>query len=645
MFKIVSYTLITLIILFLTACGGSAPVRDIQQKDQSQARATTFDSTALSMMSSTQKINSAEQLLASAQGKSKQQKNTLLSNALLICTHIVSDYHQAGLVRNSGLTDISVEQYKHCLQLIETISPQLDMASLTFEQNNQYRLMSALLSLTNYQPEKTLIELNKDFNSGSPDLWALYYQLQAMTALQSGQREQAAKALINRHRYLITSQEKQHNQKLIWSALSGLNAETISNISSTDNNENIYIGWLELAHILRSSQDPQTQTHAVNFWLQSYPDHQADRQFIDYIIQTRQASLLNLKQVAILLPLEGKYSKPAKAILDGIMASHYKSPLSANIQLRIYNTSQGQSIDTSYQQAINDGADFIIGPLVKGKLEQLAQARQLALPTLALNSLEDAQQHTPDKLFQFGLSPEAAARMVAEKARQEGHYYAAVIAPESAWGKRMNTAFSKHWQLMGGVVSNSIVYQEELHDFSDVIKSMLNIDQSEVRKKEISRTIGRKVEFTPRRRQDIDMIFMAALPRQAKQIPLQITYHYGHDIPVYSTAHIVANYHNSRKNIDMDGVRFFDMPFLLGHTENTISQNSRYPNALYQRLFAMGVDSYQLAPYVNYLYQNPSESFAGDSGQITIDYNGHIIRHSPWATFDQGEIKLLDHES
>ena len=198
---------------------------------------------------------------------------------------------------------------------------------------------------------------------------------------------------------------------------------------------------------------------------------------------------------------------------------------------------------------------------------------------------------------------------------------------------------------MGGVVSNSIVYQEELHDFSDVIKSMLNIDQSEVRKKEISRTIGRKVEFTPRRRQDIDMIFMAALPRQAKQIPLQITYHYGHDIPVYSTAHIVANYHNSRKNIDMDGVRFFDMPFLLGHTENTISQNSRYPNALYQRLFAMGVDSYQLAPYVNYLYQNPSESFAGDSGQITIDYNGHIIRHSPWATFDQGEIKLLDHES
>ncbi|MCU7966769.1 MAG: penicillin-binding protein activator, partial [gamma proteobacterium symbiont of Bathyaustriella thionipta] len=129
-----------------------------------------------------------------------------------------------------------------------------------------------------------------------------------------------------------------------------------------------------------------------------------------------------------------------------------------------------------------------------------------------------------------------------------------------------------------------------------------------------------------------------------KQIPLQVIYHHGESVPIYSTAHIVANYHDARQNIDMDGVNFSDMPFLLGSTENTTSQQNTYQNSLYQRLFAMGVDSYQLAPYVNFLYKNPSESYAGDTGQITIDHNGHIIRALPWATFDQGNIKLINME-
>jgi len=53
------------------------------------------------------------------------------------------------------------------------------------------------------------------------------------------------------------------------------------------------------------------------------------------------------------------------------------------------------------------------------------------------------------------------------------------------------------------------------------------------------------------------MLFMAAFPKQAKQIPLQIIYHHGETIPIYSTAQIIADYHNNRQNIDIDGVIFF----------------------------------------------------------------------------------------
>ena len=712
MSKLYQFTSIFIVIVFFTGCGGSTTItKDTDSSDNTR----TVDSSAIATMSTAEKIDHAEKLFASAlslSSRNHSEKNTLLTNGLLLCTQILTDYHQLKLSRDLTAVDISPEQLDYSLQLTNKIMAQLNSAQLTQEQKNQYLLASAAISLTNYLAEKTLTQLNITFVSTQNELWSLYYQLRAMADYQLGQPSIAVKELIIRHDYLLSDKEKQSNLNLIWRYLARINVneQTQKNLLSlsTDNrtisnSDNIYFGWIELAKIIRASKNPQIMNNAVNFWLQSHPSHQADRAFINHIIQIRQASIITVRHIAVLLPAQGKLEKPAKAIRDGIMASHYKSSLSADIQLRFYDTGNGDHIGLTYQKAIDNGADFIIGPLAKSNVEVLSDSAQISVPTLALNSLEPVsieavnnleaesstepnsslelnnspepnnspernnsaelansseQQSTPEAdnisasgqlptgkseyLFQFGLSPESSARMVAEKARLDGHYYAAVMTPDSSWGKRMKNAFSAHWEKLGGVVADTVAYKSKEHDFSESIKSMLNINLSESRKKEVSRTIGRKVEFTPRRRQDIDMLFMAAFPRQAKQIPLQVIYHHGETIPIYSTAHIVANYHNARQNIDMDGVNFSDMPFLLGDAQDTASQQNTYQSTLYQRLFAMGVDSYQLAPYVNYLYQNPSESFSGDTGQLTINHDGHIIRSLPWATFNQGNIKLLN---
>ena len=665
--KLYQFTLIFIVILLFTGCGGSTTVkRDTKTADERKP----VDSSTIAAMSTDEKINYAEKLFNSALSSTSRdgpEKNTLLNNALLLCTQILVDSHQFKLSHEQTSSDISPEQYDYSLQLTNKIMAQLNTDQLTHQQKNQYLLTSATISLTNYQTEKTLMQLNTDFDSVQSEQWSLYYQLRAMAEFQLGQPSKAVKELIIRHGYLLSEKEKQANMSLIWSYLASLNLNEQSQksilatgidanktISDTDE---IYYGWLNLAKILRDSKDPQTMHNAINFWLQNYPSHQANRAFINRVIQIRQASIINVRHIAVLLPQQGKLAKPAKAIRDGIMASHYKSSLSSDIQLRFYDTSSDNNIWFTYQQAIDNGADFVIGPLAKSNVEALSDSAQFTIPTLALNSLESADgslqadgflqaegsKNVPTRkpnLFQFGLSPESAARMVAKKARQDGHYYAAVMVPDNLWGKRMKNAFSRQWEQSGGIIVDTVDYKSKDHDFSEAIKSMLNIDLSESRKKEVSRTIGRKLEFTPRRRQDIDMLFMAAFPRQAKQIPLQITYHHGETIPIYSTAHIVANYQNPRQNIDMDGVNFSDMPFLLGSIEDTASQQNTYQNTLYQRLFAMGVDSYQLAPYVEYLYKNPSESFSGDTGQITINSGGHIIRSLPWATFDQGNIQL-----
>ncbi len=703
MSKLYQFTAIFIAIVFLSGCPSKPHKKD---QDETAETTQTVEYSAVNDMSVDEKLNYAENLFDSAlsAGKTAAEKNTLLSNALMLCTEILVSSHQARISHNTAAPAISEEQFDYALTLSRKMLAQLNTALLTLEQKNQYQLTSAAISLSHYQAEKTLMLLNQDFDSVNNEQWALYYQLRAMADFQLGQPATAVKELIVRQGYLLDEQQKQRNMNLIWHYLASveLNAQNQSdqyngeNISKSDN---IYAGWLKLAQILRGSKDPQTLNYAINFWLQNYPAHPADRNFINGIIATRQASILKISQIAVLLPLQGKLAKPAKAIRDGILASHYQSSLSANIRLRFYDTSHEDYIWQTYQQAVDNGADFIIGPLAKSNLEVLAKASKLTIPTLALNSLESstapgaqnsaseavtaadaadnktatinpaennssaaqealqttvqvapetrptglpvqqAPQHT-EHLFQFGLSPESAARLVAQKARMDGHFYAAVIAPENNWGKRMKNAFTTYWEKSGGIVVDTVSYKPADHDFSGSIKSMLNIDLSEARRREVSRTIGRKVEFTPRRRQDIDMLFMAAFPRPAKQIPLQVIYHHGETIPVYSTAHIVANYQDPRQNLDMDGVIFADMPFLLGTVQGTASEQNIYQNTLYQRLFALGVDSYQLAPYVEYLYKNPSESFAGDTGKITINQDGHIVRSMPWASFNQGVVKL-----
>ncbi len=652
--KIYQFTSIFIIILFFTGCGGSTTIKPHTDKRADSTKTQTVDQSKITAMSTNEKIKQAEHLFESAlTSKNISEKNNLLINALLISTQIIVNSHQAKLSNTLAASETSLEQYDYSLQLTKKIMSQLNTDIFSNEQKNQYTLTSAAISLTNYQNEKTLSLLNIEFDSAQNKQWSLYYQIRAMADFQQGQSSKAVKELIIRHGYLASEPEKRANLNLIWNYLAAINLneqtemyqqETHSDKAS--DSETIYLGWLKLAKALRDSKDPQTMNHAINFWFQIYPSHQADRAFVNHIIQLRQESIIHVRHIAVLLPQQGKLAKPAKAIRDGIMASHYKSSLSSNIQLRFYDTSNADHIWLTYQKAIDNGADFVIGPLAKSNLEMLSESNELSVPTLALNSLEIDNNLTnklaakADNLFQFGLSPESSARMVAEKSRQDGHYYAAVMVPDNHWGQRMQKAFTSHWQESGGIVVDSVSYDSKEHDFSTAIKSMLNIDRSVSRKKEVSRTIGRKLEFTPRRRQDIDMLFMAALPRQAKQIPLQIIYHHGETIPVYSSSHIVSSYHNPRQNIDMDGVIFSDMPFLLGSVQDTASQENTYQNTLYQRLFAMGVDSYQLAPYVDYLYKNPSESFSGDTGKITIQQDGHIIRSLPWATFDQGNIIL-----
>ena len=142
-----------------------------------------------------------------------------------------------------------------------------------------------------------------------------------------------------------------------------------------------------------------------------------------------------------------------------------------------------------YQQAIDEGAQFVIGPLRKESVRQLLALPTLPVPILALNTIE-ADQAGSEYLFQFGLAPEDEAREVARRAWADGHLRAIALIPEGEWGTRIYRAFLDEWQALGGRMLEVGYYDAGKTDHGDAISASLNLDSSKARHKQIVSLAG-----------------------------------------------------------------------------------------------------------------------------------------------------------
>jgi hypothetical protein len=172
---------------------------------------------------------------------------------------------------------------------------------------------------------------------------------------------------------------------------------------------------------------------------------------------------------------------------------------------------------------------------------------------------------------------------------------------------------------------------------------MLNLDESEARHREIQRAIGVPLEFVPKRRGDIDFIFMIARSAQGRLLKPQINFFKGQDLPVYAISQIYGGGGNEVADIDLDGVIFGDMPWLLLDSgvyravRENLPQADMYRDDPLDRLFALGMDSYQLLFRLEAMKANPQLEFRGNTGQLSLAPDGTITRRLEWARFAEGK--------
>ncbi len=481
-----------------------------------------------------------------------------------------------------------------------------------------------------------------------PDQLAQIYEIQAQALSIRGKQLTAADKLIQREALLRDPADIEQNQIQLLETLGMLTNKQI--VSYRDKTANPTLkGWLDISLLQKQFKNqPSRMKKELKTWRSHNPTHPLHELTIATLIQPIDASRIGYPtHIAVLLPLSGKLQKPASAIRDGVMSAYYRSTQDPKPELRFYDTGDDEKdVQNIYDQAVDDGADFIIGPLNKSSVTQLADKSSLDRPTLALNYSDSTEKETKN-LYQISLLPEDEARQMAERARLDGHEYALVFYPEGPFGERLYTAFKQRWEEIGGKLVEAQAYDSKLNDFSGPIKRALNIDESQSRHRIVNSVIRANTTFTPRRRQDVDFIFLAAFPRQARQIGPQLKFHHAIDLPVYSTSHAYEGKLNPRMDRDINEVVFVDMPWVLGRASKgslKASVNQLWPDEQdrYTRLFALGIDAFEVIPHLQRLKDNPFSAFDGQTGNIQMGLMNRLNRRLSWAQFRNGVPVLIE---
>jgi outer membrane PBP1 activator LpoA protein len=502
------------------------------------------------------------------------------------------------------------------------------------DQQQLATVLEARLDLADRRPQAVLDRLATLQQPISVPVLRDAAAVRGQALFQLGRPVDAVRALVEREIWLDDAASILANQRLIWNGFQQYPPPA----APTPTGDRIVDGWLALAPIAAAAGGDLRR--ALLGWRQTYTDHPAAGGLLaELLAEQRSASFP--AQVALLLPLSSAQRSFALAIRDGFMAAYLAHNDTAATTIRVYDTTALGS-QQAYLRAQLDGAEFIVGPLLRPEVDQvIAQAG--FVPTLALNY---AQGETKGlgSFFQFALAPADEATEVADAAAARGARTAIALVPSNDRGYAILGNFRGEFEARGGQLLDFNGYDPALQDFSQTIAGLLNVTRSNQRERRLAANLGTPLQFEPRRRQDVDMIFVVADSATARLLTPQLKFFSAADIPTYATADVFTPGGAARDN-DLNGVIFADTPSLLAPdadaTELAKSLQSYWPQrSSLLRYFGMGFDAYRLiAPLYAGAEPWPLE---GMSGNLTVDGAGRIHRGLDLAQFRNGRPVMLD---
>ena len=465
--------------------------------------------------------------------------------------------------------------------------------------------------------DQLLANLVRD-NSAALDL--VLQEREARQAL-AGDWLAAAETLFQRTHARSGSRQDEAVSERLFGYLLRLDTATLTEASRKARDPN-WRQWLQMQLVYREGPD------ALAAWMtrpNALPQHPAMPRHVK-----RWVTADSVDHIALLLPLEGRLAGAGEAVLYGAIDQLYTlfpDPNSRPI-LTTLNSTQPEGVRDLYRQAVRDGADLIIGPLIKEDVASLEQLAQRTVPVIALNQTDSLGGSSNRNWMSLSLAPEDEARQIADVAFGQACRHAIVVGMNSDRGARLLSSFTDRWTQHGGRIRGQLLVDNPA-DTNTALGKLLGSGSSDQRIRAVERAFDLPVDARGRGRGDFECIFMLAPDAATARTwrPL-LVFHMTGDVPVYATSAINDGIADTR-NRDLNGVVFVETPAMLP-PEMTDRLS---------RLRALGRDAVTLAQHWQQTTETAQWVVRGQTGLLRRKHDGSVERELELATFDGARIR------
>ena len=332
--------------------------------------------------------------------------------------------------------------------------------------------------------------------------------------------------------------------------------------------------------------------------------------------------------VAFLMPEDNSPVIAAnKIVLNGLTAAAMFKP---NIRLLLIETGRAHTLAQQLQAAVFAGADVVVGPLQRDRVDELLQLPYLPLPVLTLNTPSQSPTETPAHLLSMSLSTEMEASYVGNLVANEFyelHYPDARVLILRDAGKtdyRITEGFEAALQ------ARHVPYQIEPVDLSSInsIKRFFNTANAEKQFPLALVAMGST---------DASLV-LNRLPRGTQ----------AWGISVLNPGDPDTNPTASSLVYDLNNAIFVDSPLVVKYDKDSFEAKFATPqpySLTAKRLFALGFDALLSAEH--WAHQDNQFSFSGEAGDWTLNRElSYIVERKPLSILIQdGSLQPLTLES
>lgn len=322
------------------------------------------------------------------------------------------------------------------------------------------------------------------------------------------------------------------------------------------------------------------------------------------------------RQLAVLLPMSGELASAGQSVRDGFLAGYYAESR-RRPTIRFYDT--GSTADSARQaatQAVQDGAQLLVGPLTRDGVTAVLDQADLGVPVLALNR----GQNQTSSGSSFALAPEDEGIAVADRLAARGLLRVIAIGQNDDNAKRALASFREQLRSRGGEIVAEFTASDGSADAANALANA-----------------------TAQANGQAQAVFLALKAPQARLLAAQLKTSPLASLPRLSTSLILAGGGNARLDSELDGIEYPELPWLLGQRPGLPGadglSSARGPA---QRLFAFGLDAWQLSAYLDKLGNDPAAMVHGATGELRLDAVGGVQRDPAWAVFSGGRARAAN---